>query len=1426
VTNANGGLIMTGIVTNSRTINNANVATYNGTGNNTLGGGTFNNLPTGTFTLEGNNDFVGGAFNNQGTFTKRAGGSGDGVTRFFAALNNSGKVDLQSGTLSVERDDTSTGDIDTQIGTTLQFVGDGVHVFNAGADVTARGLVIVTTSFNGSTAFGAANFFAGSTYTATGATQILSGSVRFFDITANMWTLDIIGGEQAGNGTVNVSGLTTWSGGTMKGASGGVTNCNGGLVMTGNLFLSGGRTLNNPATATYNGVANNIVDNNFQGNGGTFNNLATGTFLIDGNNDWRSGSSFNNQGTFIKRAGASGDGVTTFFSAFNNSGIVDLESGTLSCQAGIVGSGLYKQSAGSTNFSGGTLSGTNVNIDGGSLVGSGAIIGNVTNSGGQIRPGAGPGPSPGAFAITGNYSQGAAGTLNVEIAGPGVAQFDQLNVVGAVGVIGAGISGALNVSLIGGYVPSVGDTFTIISNDGTDPVVGTFTGLPDGATFIVGGALFRINYSGTGNDVVLTCVALANTAPSNVVLNVSNPIDENSTATVNGSFTDPDATDTHTLVIDWGPGEGSTTLNLPAGVLTFSASHQYLDDNPTGTASDVYPVTATVTEPAGGSAGGSTSVTVNNVAPAVTGLVVTPNPVAENDTMTLTGSFTDPGTQDTHSVVISWGPGEVTTTLNLAASVLTFAASHQYLDDNPGGTGADLYPIGVTVTDDDTGSGSGGTAVTVNNVAPTITSLSQSATEITEGGSVTIAGAFSDPGTQDGFTVTVSWGPGEGGDSINITAGAAKVFSFTHTYLDDNPTGTSADNYPITLTVTDDDTGSVTGIGNVTVDNAAPVVTIGNPAPGSVVTVGTPITFSAAFTDAGAADTHTAQWLFGLATSAGTVVESGGSGTVGDSYTFSVPGTYDVKLTVTDDDGGTTSDQILVTIVRRPTSTSLSSPSNPSVFGQSAIFTATAGDAAGGTTVRTGTVQFRVDGSDFGSPVPLVNGAASISIAGLAAGPHTIMAVYSGDDSFAGSTSDGFAQTINRASTAAAATVSAPTPLLRTDGLTISANISVVAPGSGTPAGTISFYDGPTFLGTVDVVSGTASLALGSTALTAGTHMVRAVYSGDGNFAGSDSMVAVTVFAPSAIQGLVYVDLDDNGQVDLGERAVAGVTVTLTGTDDLGHVVSRTVQTDSNGVYVFLSLRPSNAAGYTATETQPANLLDGRDSLGTVNGVLTGNAAVNDAFSAITLLQGGSLAENYNFGERPLTTGGVAAGQTATIGYWQNRNGQNLLRSLNGGPAATSLGHWLAVNFPNMYAALDGMTNADIAAYYKALFARTSQTAPGGPPKVDCQVMAAALAVYVTNQNLGGTTAAVYGFQVSATGLGTRTFNVGSNGAAFGVANNSVVSVMDLLLAMNARSRNGLLYDLNGDGRIDGSEAGYRTMANDVFTAINEAGDI
>jgi hypothetical protein len=63
-------------------------------------------------------------------------------------------------------------------------------------------------------------------------------------------------------------------------------------------------------------------------------------------------------------------------------------------------------------------------------------------------------------------------------------------------------------------------------------------------------------------------------------------------------------------------------------------------------------------------------------------------------------------------------------------------------------------------------------------------------------------------------------------------------------------------------------------------------------------------------------------------------------------------------------------------------------------------------------------------------------------------------------------------------------------------------------------------------------------------------------------------------------------------------------------------------------------------------------------------------------------------------------------------------------------------------------------------------------------------------------------------------------------GEAFDVAVNSL-PVLDLLFATNDNSQNGVLYDLDADGDADDNwETTLRTLANDVYSAINEASNI
>ncbi len=152
-----------------------------------------------------------------------------------------------------------------------------------------------------------------------------------------------------------------------------------------------------------------------------------------------------------------------------------------------------------------------------------------------------------------------------------------------------------------------------------------------------------------------------------------------------------------------------------------------------------------------------------------------------------------------------------------------------------------------------------------------------------------------------------------------------------------------------------------------------------------------------------------------------------------------------------------------------------------------------------------------------------------------------------------------------------------------------------------------------------------------------------------GGTAGTDSLGGITVatgqpstgnnFAellPASLAGTVFVDANNNGVKDSGEVGVLGVTVTLTGFDDLGNPVDLTTTTSASGDYNFANLRPSNSAGYTITETRPAGYLDGIDSVGSQGGTL------GDRTITGIVLDAGIAGANNNFGElAPGTVGGI-----------------------------------------------------------------------------------------------------------------------------------------------------------------------------------------
>ncbi len=147
------------------------------------------------------------------------------------------------------------------------------------------------------------------------------------------------------------------------------------------------------------------------------------------------------------------------------------------------------------------IAGALVMSSGGILSGAGTIIGDVINDGGLVSPGF----SPGALHITGNYLQGPAGVLELEIGGEMAGLYDQLIVSGNLS-----LAGTINMTLIDGFVPAAGDRFDLFH------VTGDFD--LNAAHFLWTNAPQGFDYRGDFNDGVYSLSITAVPEPSTYVL--------------------------------------------------------------------------------------------------------------------------------------------------------------------------------------------------------------------------------------------------------------------------------------------------------------------------------------------------------------------------------------------------------------------------------------------------------------------------------------------------------------------------------------------------------------------------------------------------------------------------------------------------------------------------------------------------------------------------------------------------------------------------------------------------------------------------------------------------------------------------------------------------------------------------------------------
>jgi hypothetical protein len=555
--------------------------------------------------------------------------------------------------------------------------------------------------------------------------------------------------------------------------------------------------------------------------------------------------------------------------------------------------------------------------------------------------------------------------------------------------------------------------------------------------------------------------------------------------------------------------DGTTAATLTIGSVTYSGlvspdTSSQITLNP-GTASFADPDVGTdKTVTATGFSLGTTGVSANYTlasqpsgltaditqASTTTSLSSTPNPSTFNDTVTLTATVAP----------VSPGAGVPTGTVNFfdgatnigSGTLSGGSASFQISSLSVGSHSLTAQYVGSSNFG---GSTSAATSQVVNPLAST-TVLTSSVNPSAIGQPVTFTATVSPSSATgtveflDGATVIGSGTLSGGSTTFQISSLSVGTHPITAHYLGSANLGESTSNV-VSQVVNQASTTT-----NVSVDL--------NP-----TFFGQPATFTAtvaAVAPGAGTPTGTVNFFDG-ATNIGSATLSGGTATFVISSLDVGSHSITAQYVGATDFAGSTSAVLAFDVDQAQSTTSLSSSPNPSVFGQQVTLTATVAAVAPGAGTPTGTVNFFDGATNIGSGT-LSGGTATFQVSNLSPGSHTLTAQYAGSTNLSGSTSNTVSQTVSAAATTTSIT-SSVNPSSFGEPVTFTATVAAVSPGTGTPTGTVNFFDGATNIGSGTLSGGTASFQISS--LSVGTHTITAQYAGSASHAPSTASTVTQV---------------------------------------------------------------------------------------------------------------------------------------------------------------------------------------------------------------------------------------------------------------------------------------------------------------------------